>query len=149
MSAGTPPPFSVRNVPCLHSLWSSGRAQGKSAEAVEINRRLDKLRASALATYREQSAIRDRVTAEEVKWLLLGMAYGQETLLDYFRMYIAPPKSALFDRRLRHERIAIFSNRRGMASSQKFRLWRKTDRPARSRGGARKRIPLSMHNSEP
>ncbi len=70
------------------SLWMSGRIKGKSAEAVEINRRLDELRASALAIYREQSAVRDRVTAEEVKCLLLGMAYGQETLLDYFRSFI-------------------------------------------------------------
>lgn len=72
--------------PC--SLWTSGRAKGKSAESVEINRRLDELRASALAIYREQSAIRERVTAEEVKCLLLGMAFGQETLLDYFRLFI-------------------------------------------------------------
>ncbi len=70
------------------SLWVSGRAKGKSAEAVEINSRLDEMRASALAIYREQSAVRERVTAEEVKCLLLGMAFGQETLLDYFRSYI-------------------------------------------------------------
>ena len=70
------------------SLWASGRAQGKSAEAVAINRQLDEYRASALAIYREQSAIRERVTAEGVKCLLLGMAAGQETLLDYFRTYI-------------------------------------------------------------
>lgn len=70
------------------SLWVSGRAKGKSTEVVEINRQLDELRASALAIYREQSAVRERVTAEEVKRLLLGMASGQETLLDYFRTYI-------------------------------------------------------------
>lgn len=70
------------------SLWVSGRAKGKSAEAVAINRRLDELRASALAIYREQSAIRDRVTAEEVKCLLFGMAAGQETLLNYFGLFI-------------------------------------------------------------
>lgn len=70
------------------SLWMAGRVKGKSAEAVEINRRLDEMRASALAIYREQSAVRERVTAEEVKCLLLGMAYGQETLLDYFRSFI-------------------------------------------------------------
>ena len=70
------------------SLWTSGRMKGKSAEAVEINRRLDELRASALAIYREQSAVRERVTAEEVKCLLLGMAFGQETLLGYFRSFI-------------------------------------------------------------
>ena len=71
-----------------HSLWVSGRMKGKSAEAVEINRRLDELRALTLAIYREQSAVRDRVTAEEIKCLLLGMAYGQETLLDYFSSFI-------------------------------------------------------------
>ncbi|MCM1151668.1 MAG: site-specific integrase [Alistipes senegalensis] len=70
------------------SLWSSGRANGKSAEAVAINRQLDEYRASALAIYREQSAVRERVTAEEVKCLLLGMAAGQETVLDYFRIFI-------------------------------------------------------------
>lgn len=70
------------------SLWSSGRAQGKSAEATAINRQLDEYRASALAIYREQSAVRERVTAEEVKCLLLGMASGQETLLDYCRTVI-------------------------------------------------------------
>ncbi len=70
------------------SLWMSGRVKGKSAETVEINRRLDELRASALAIYREQSAIREQVMAEEVKCLLLGMAFGQETLLNYFRSFI-------------------------------------------------------------
>ena len=70
------------------SLWMSGRAKGKSAEAVEINRRLDELRASAISICREQSAVRERVTAKEVKCLLLGMAFGQETLLDYFCSYI-------------------------------------------------------------
>ncbi len=70
------------------SLWTSGRAKGKSTEAVEINRRLDELRASAISIYREQSAVRERVTAEEVKCLLLGMAYSQETLLGYFSSYI-------------------------------------------------------------
>lgn len=70
------------------SLWMSGRAKGKSAEAVEINRQLDELRALAPAIYREQSAVRECVTAEEVKGLLLGMASGQETLLDYFCSFI-------------------------------------------------------------
>ncbi len=70
------------------SLWWSGRAKSKSAEAVEINRRLDELRASAISIYREQSAVRDGITAEEVKCLLLGMAAGQETLLNYFGSFI-------------------------------------------------------------
>ena len=72
--------------PC--SLWTSGRAKGKSTEAVEINRRLDELRASAISIYREQSAVRERITAEEVKCLMVGMAFGQETLLDYFCSFI-------------------------------------------------------------
>ena len=70
------------------SLWMAGRAKGKSAEAVAINRQLDEYRASALAIYREQSVGRERITAEEIKCLLLGMAYGQATLLDYFHTYI-------------------------------------------------------------
>lgn len=79
--------FSAKlSVPAL--LWSSGRANGKSAEAIAINRQLDEYRASALAIYREQSAIREQVTAEEIKCLLLGMASGQETLLDYFHTFI-------------------------------------------------------------
>jgi len=69
------------------SLWSSGRATGKSGTAVEINRRLDEIRASALSHYRELSAVRENTTAEQVKNLLLGMASGQETLLAYFRKH--------------------------------------------------------------
>ena len=69
------------------SLWASGRAIGKSRTAGEINRRLNEIRASALSHYRELSAVREHVTAEEVKTLLLGMAFGQETLLAYFRTH--------------------------------------------------------------
>ncbi len=69
------------------SLWASGRAAGKSKAASEINRRLDEMRASALSHYRELSAVRDKVTAEDVKVVLLGMACGQEALLAYFRTH--------------------------------------------------------------
>lgn len=68
-------------------LWSSGRATGKSHTANEINRQLDEVRASAISHYRELSAVRENVTADEVKNLLLGMASGQETLLSYFRTH--------------------------------------------------------------
>ncbi len=68
-------------------LWASGRATGKSHTANEINRQLDEIRASALSHYRELSAVRENVTAEDVKNLLLGMASGQETLLSYFRTH--------------------------------------------------------------
>lgn len=70
------------------SSWASGRATGKSAATREINRKLDELRASALAIYKEQSAIREVVTAEEVRDLLLGKASGQTTLLGYFQTFI-------------------------------------------------------------
>lgn len=68
-------------------LWSSGRATGKSHTANGINRQLDEIRASALSHYKELSAVRENVTAEDVKSLLLGMASGQETLLSYFRTH--------------------------------------------------------------
>lgn len=69
------------------ALWASGRAAGKSAATREINRQLDGIRASALSIWREQSAIRDHVTAGQVRCVLLGMAFGQETLLSYFRAH--------------------------------------------------------------
>lgn len=69
------------------ALWDSGRAGGKSAAAREINRQLDRIRASAFSIYKEQYSIRDNVTAEDVKCILLGMASGQQTLLRYFRAH--------------------------------------------------------------
>ena len=79
--------FSVKlRVP--QSMWSSGRASGKSVKAKEINNRLDEIRAMALGVYAELSAVRDGVTAGDVKSLLLGMAGEQTTLLNYFRTFI-------------------------------------------------------------
>lgn len=69
------------------SLWSSGRAAGKSREAAEINSQLDEIRASALTIYRELSTRREQVTAEDVRSALLGMAFGQETLLSYYHAH--------------------------------------------------------------
>ena len=69
------------------SLWSSGRAMGKSARTREINQQLDEIRATALSIYREQSAVREKVTAEEVKSRLLGVASEQATLRSYFRSF--------------------------------------------------------------
>lgn len=69
-------------------MWASGRATGKSVAAKEINNRLDEIRARALGIYTELSAVRDGVSAEEVKHRLLGMASEQETLLGYFRKFI-------------------------------------------------------------
>ena len=79
--------FSVKmRVP--KSLWSAGRATGKSVAAREINGRLDEIRAAALNIYTELSAVHEAVTAEQVKHLLLGMASEQETLLSYFRLFM-------------------------------------------------------------
>ena len=69
-------------------MWAAGRAAGKSVAAKEINNRLDEIRARALGIYAELSAVRDGVSAEEVKHRLLGMASGQETLLGYFMKFI-------------------------------------------------------------
>ena len=79
--------FSVKlRVP--QSRWSSGRASGKSVRAKEINNRLDEIRAMALGVYAELSAVRDSMTAGDVKSVLLGMAGEQATLLSYFRTFI-------------------------------------------------------------
>lgn len=78
--------FSAK-MPVPVSSWSSGRATGKSARTREINRQLDEIRAAALSIYREQSAVRENVTAEEVKSRLLGMASEQVTLRSYFRTF--------------------------------------------------------------
>jgi hypothetical protein len=51
------------------SLWQSGRAVGKSNAAGGINQRLDTISAFALSRYRELSAVREKVTAEDVKGL--------------------------------------------------------------------------------
>lgn len=92
--------FSVKmSVP--HTMWHSGRATGKSVAAREINRQLDEIRASALHIYQEQSAIREGVSAEDVKCLLLGMASGQQTLMSYFRAFIKN-----FEKRVGVNRVA-------------------------------------------
>ncbi|GFI53624.1 hypothetical protein IMSAGC022_00212 [Alistipes sp.] len=69
-------------------LLTSGRMKGKSAAAIEINRRLDELRASAIGICRELSAARERVTAEEIKCRLPGMASGHDALLGYFGRFV-------------------------------------------------------------
>lgn len=69
--------FSVKmKVP--QSRWTSGRASGKSVTAKEINNRLDEIRAVALSIYNEQSAVRDGVTAEEVKAFCLEWQAGRK-----------------------------------------------------------------------
>lgn len=93
--------FSMKmNVPM--SLWVLGRVSGKSLMAKDANRQLDEIRASALSIYQDLSAVREQITAEEVKNVLLGMASGQATLLSYFRAY-----NANFNKRVGVNREAI------------------------------------------
>ncbi len=87
-------------------MWTAGRATGKSVAAKEINNRLDELRARALGIYAELSAVRDGVSAEEVKHRLLGMASEQETLLAYFMRFIGN-----FEKRVGINRVAKKSRR--------------------------------------
>ena len=75
--------FSVK-MTAPESAWLCGRATGKSARSREINRQLDEIRASALSIYQDLFALQEKVSAEEVKCILLGMAYGQETLVAFF-----------------------------------------------------------------
>ena len=82
-------------------MWTAGRATGKSVAAKEINNRLDELLARALGIYAELSAVRDGVSAEEVKHRLLGMASEQETLLAYFMRFIGN-----FEKRVGINRVA-------------------------------------------
>jgi len=68
--------------------WMLGRATGKSSASREINRQLDEIRACCLSVYQELSAVRMNVTADDVKCLIQGMAFGQETLMGYFSTFI-------------------------------------------------------------
>ncbi len=57
--------------------WMLGRATGKSSASREINRQLDEIRAGCLSLYQELSSVRMNVTADDVKCLIQGMAFGQ------------------------------------------------------------------------
>ena len=57
----------------------------------------------------------------------------------------APPKSALFDRRLRHERIVIFSNRRGDDLTIKISIMEKNRSTRKGRGGRPAKTDTASH----
>jgi len=74
--------FSAKmNVPI--SLWDtpSGRANGKSRLATELNRNLDKINVSINAHHKEILENKGQVTAEQVKNAFQGIATEQETLV--------------------------------------------------------------------
>lgn len=85
---GTQAQFSCK-VTANPDLWDTkgGRMKGKSAMALEVNRKLDKMRVSINKNYQE---IMDRdsfVTAEKVKNALLGLEYRCQTLMKVYRQF--------------------------------------------------------------
>ena len=69
-------------------LWVSGRAVGKNAEATAINQKLDRIKYLIADSYKELSAVSDRVTARQVKTRFQGIATGRMGLVRYFEEYI-------------------------------------------------------------
>ena len=57
----------------------------------------------------------------------------------------APPKSALFDRRLCHERIEIFSSRRGDGITSKISIMEKNRPTRKGRGGRPAKTDTASH----
>ena len=85
---GTQAQFSCK-VTANPDLWDTkgGRMKGKSAIALEVNRKLDKMRVSINKNYQE---IMDRdsfVTAEKVKNAFLGLEYRCQTLMKVYRQF--------------------------------------------------------------
>ncbi|KAA6331065.1 Tyrosine recombinase XerC, partial [termite gut metagenome] len=68
------------------SLWDAraGRLSGKSKQAVEINKELDRISVSIHSHYRQIVGLKGLVTATEVKNAFQGIASTQETLVNYF-----------------------------------------------------------------
>ena len=88
MVDGTQAQFSCK-VTANPDLWDTkgGRMKGKSAMALEVNRKLDKMRVSINKNYQE---IMDRdsfVTAEKVKNAFLGLEYRCQTLMKVYRQF--------------------------------------------------------------
>ena len=85
---GTQAQFSCK-VTANPDLWDTkgGRMKGKSAMALEVNRKLDKMRVSINKNYQE---IMDRdsfVTAEKVKNAFWGLEYRSQTLMKVYRQF--------------------------------------------------------------
>jgi hypothetical protein len=85
----TEAPFSAREKISV-SLWDtrSGRASGKSHEAIRLNRKLDAMNVTIHARYRELLQIGKTVTAGQLKVAFQGIATNQATLLRYFEKHV-------------------------------------------------------------
>ena len=85
---GTQAQFSCK-VTANPDLWDTkgGRMKGKSAMALEVNRKLDKMRVSINKNYQEILDRDNYVTAEKVKNAFLGLEYRCQTLLKVYAQY--------------------------------------------------------------
>ena len=85
---GTQAQFSCK-VAANPKLWDTkgGRMTGKSMQALEVNRKLDKMRVSINKHYQEILDRDNYVTAEKVKSAFLGLEYRCQTLLKVYSQY--------------------------------------------------------------
>ena len=85
---GTQTQFSCK-VTANPKLWDTkgGRMTGKSMQALEVNRKLDKMRVSINKHYQEILDRDNYVTAEKVKNAFLGLEYRCQTLLKVYAQY--------------------------------------------------------------
>ena len=85
---GTMSQFSCK-VSCDPKIWESkgGHAKGKTIAARDVNRELEKIRASVVKHYQEIKLRDDYVTAEKVKNAFLGLEYRQHTLMTLFAQW--------------------------------------------------------------
>ena len=85
---GTQEQFSCK-VTANPKLWDTkgGRMTGKSMLALEVNRKLDKMRVSINKHYQEILDRDNYVTAEKVKNAFLGLEYRCQTLLKVYAQY--------------------------------------------------------------
>ena len=85
---GTMSQFSSK-VSCNPAIWEAkgGHAKGKTIAARDVNRELDKIRASVVKHYQEIKMRDGYVTAEKVKNAFLGLEYRQHTLMTLFAQW--------------------------------------------------------------
>lgn len=82
---GTMAQFSCK-LSCGPSIWEpkGGHAKGKTIAAKDVNRELEKIKASVVKHYQEIMLRDGYATAEKVKNAFLGLEYRQQTLLTLY-----------------------------------------------------------------
>ena len=85
---GTMAQFSCKQS-CDPAIWEAkgGHAKGKTIAARDINRELDKIKASIVKHYQEIMIRDGYVTAEKVKNSFLGLEYRKQTLMSIFEQW--------------------------------------------------------------